>query len=94
MARVKLDGKDLGVLWTPPFQVDITTAARAGENVPEITVANLWPNRLMGDQSLPPEQRVTWTTWDPFKKDMPSLESGLLGPVRASVSAGTDEVRP
>ncbi len=47
----------------------------------EIAVANLWPNRLIGDQSLPPEKRLTWTTWNPFKKDSPLLESGLLGPV-------------
>jgi hypothetical protein len=30
---------------------------------------------------LPAEKRFTWTTWNPFKKDAPLLESGLLGPV-------------
>ena len=82
MAQVTLNGKNLGVLWKTPYQVEITDAARSGVNTLEITVANLWPNRLIGDQSLPPEQRVAWTTWNPFKKDTPSLESGLLGPVR------------
>jgi hypothetical protein len=81
MAQVTLNGKDLGVLWKAPFQVDITDAAKPGVNTLEITVANLWPNRLIGDQSLPPEKRVAWTTWNPFKKDTPLLESGLLGPV-------------
>lgn len=82
MAQVKLNGKDLGVLWKAPFQVEITNAVKPGENTLEITVANLWPNRLIGDQSLPPEERTTWTTWNPYTKDSPLLESGLLGPVR------------
>jgi hypothetical protein len=81
MAQVKLNGQDLGVLWMAPFQVEITRAVRPGTNTLEVTVANLWPNRLIGDQSLPPEQRVTWTTWSPFPKDAPLLPSGLLGPV-------------
>jgi hypothetical protein len=86
MAQVKVNGKDLGVLWISPFQVDITPAVKPGVNTLEITVANLWPNRLIGDQSLPPEQRVTWTTWSPFQKDAPLLASGLLGPVRCRVT--------
>ena len=85
MARVALNGKDLGVLWKTPFQVDITSATGPGANTLEITVANLWPNRLIGDQSLPPEKRIAWTTWSPFKKDSPLLESGLLGPVRCEI---------
>ncbi len=81
MAQVKLNGKDLGILWKAPFQVEITDAVKPGENVLEVTVANLWPNRLIGDQTLPPEERITWTTWSPYTKDSPLLESGLLGPV-------------
>ena len=81
MARVRLNGKDLGVVWTPPMQVDATDALREGENELEIEVANLWPNRLIGDQALPEEKRISWTTWNPYKKDSPLLPSGLLGPV-------------
>ena len=82
MAQVKLNGKDLGVVWTDPYRVDITAAVKPGENALEITVANLWSNRLIGDQSLPAERRFTFTTWSPYTKDSPLLESGLLGPVR------------
>jgi hypothetical protein len=81
MARVKLNGQDLGILWKPPFRADVTEATRSGDNAIEITVANLWPNRLIGDQSLPEGKRVASTTWNPFQKDTPLLESGLLGPV-------------
>ena len=30
MARVKLNGKDLGILWKPPYRVDVTDALKAG----------------------------------------------------------------
>ena len=71
LARVRLNGQDLGVVWCAPWRVDITGAVKARDNQLEIAVANLWPNRLIGDQSLPPEKRLTSTTWNPFKKDSP-----------------------
>jgi len=82
MAAVKLNGKDLGVAWCPPWRVAVPQEIlTAKNNHLEITVANLWPNRLIGDLNLPPEQRLAWTTINPFKKDSPLLPSGLRGPV-------------
>jgi hypothetical protein len=81
MARVKVNGKDVGTVWKPPFRVDVTAALRPGENQLEVAVANLWPNRLIGDAGLPKEQRIAWTTWNPFTKDTELVASGLLGPV-------------
>jgi len=42
---------------------------------------NLWPNRMIGDKTRSQTERVTWSTWDPFRADSPLIESGLLGPV-------------
>ncbi|MGA2555723.1 MAG: glycosylhydrolase-like jelly roll fold domain-containing protein, partial [Verrucomicrobiota bacterium] len=81
MAQVKLNGHDLGILWKPPFRADVTGALRPGANTLEIRVANLWPNRMIGDAALPEAQRFTWSSWEPFTKDTPLLKSGLLGPV-------------
>jgi hypothetical protein len=81
VARVRLNGRDLGIVWRTPYRLDATKALRRGENALEIEVANLWPNRLIGDQALPPQQRVAWTTRNPFKRDSPLLPSGLIGPV-------------
>jgi hypothetical protein len=81
LARVKLNGRDLGVVWCAPWRVDTGDALKAGSNELEIEVANLWPNRLIGDLSLPADKRLTWTTRNPFKKNSPLLSSGLLGPV-------------
>jgi hypothetical protein len=88
MARVRLNGKYVGTVWKSPFRAEITGALRPGENQLEIEVANLWPNRLIGDAGLPEAQRVAWTTWNPFKKDTPLLESGLLGTVTVMAVRG------
>jgi hypothetical protein len=55
IAQVRLNGKDLGLLWKPPFRVDISSAARRGDNKLEVLVTNQWVNRLIGDEQLPPE---------------------------------------
>lgn len=55
ISEVKLNGKPIGNVWKPPYRLDITSAVRPGENDLEIQVVNLWPNRLIGDEQLPPE---------------------------------------
>jgi hypothetical protein len=55
IAEAKLNGRDLGILWKPPFRVDITEALQAGANELTVNVVNLWPNRLIGDDMLPPD---------------------------------------
>ena len=81
MARVRLNGQDLGVVWCAPWQVDVTEVLQEKDNRLEIDVANRWPNRLIGDQALPPKKRIGWTTFQPYKANSHLLPSGLLGPV-------------
>ncbi len=53
IARVILNGKDLGVLWKAPHTIDITSVLKAGKNNLKIEVTNQWTNRLIGDENFP-----------------------------------------
>lgn len=88
-AQVRLNGKDLGPLWTKPFRIEITDAVKPSGNVLEIDVANLWPNRIIGDSRLPPDQRYTHTNIV-YTEDTPLWKSGLLGPVRLELIEDND----
>jgi len=82
VAAVRLNGRDLGVLWTKPFQVDVSDALKAGANTLEIDVVNLWPNRLTGDTFLEKDKRFTRTDMNKYTQSSQLLPSGLLGPVQ------------
>jgi len=101
MARVKLNGRDLGVVWCAPWRVDITEVVQAEGNILEIDIANRWPNRLLGDQQAP-DKDVRTVQWESsflegkeFKTGRYTfttgrgpgqlMPSGLLGPVRILV---------
>ncbi len=64
MARVRLNGKDLGVVWTTPWRRKITGVVRETANILEVEVANRWPNRLIGDLSAPDAETrtVRWSS--------------------------------
>ena len=53
LAQVRLNGTELGVVWTAPWRVDITSAVRTKGNELEIKVTNVWANRLIGDEQQP-----------------------------------------
>ena len=82
LAEVRLNGHRLGILWAMPFRVEVTDAIKPVGNELEIEVVNFWPNRIIGDQFLPPDKRFTRTNIRKLTKDTPLVESGLLGPVR------------
>ncbi len=55
VAALRLNGRDLGVVWCDPWRVEITDAVKPKGNRLEIRVANLWPNRLIGDEREAPD---------------------------------------
>lgn len=65
MARIYINGKEAGTLWTNPWQLDITDFVQPVNNDLEIEVINLWPNRLIGDEQLPDDgiQKGQWPEW-------------------------------
>ena len=85
LAEVYVNGRSCGIVWTPPFRLRVTSALRSGENQLRIEVVNFWPNRLIGDAALPPEQRRTRTNVRKFTPQTPLMRSGLFGPVQLLV---------
>jgi hypothetical protein len=63
IAEVRLNGRNLGILWKPPFRVDVTDALKPGANDLEVRVTTLWPNRMIGDAALPDD--VPWNRQRP-----------------------------
>ncbi len=48
-ASIKINGREVGTVWCEPWEIKIPKAILKGtNNVFEITVANLWVNRLIG----------------------------------------------
>jgi hypothetical protein len=62
--------------------MELHGAVKAKGNNLEIKVVNLWPNRLIGDEGLPKEARLTETNIHKFNSSTPLLPSGLIGPVK------------
>jgi Beta-galactosidase/beta-glucuronidase len=85
MAKMKVNGKYAGGVWTTPYRLNVTDILRKGENTIEIEVANNWMNRLIGDLKLPEEERQTWVNVNPWKADSQLQSSGLLGPVEIQI---------
>jgi hypothetical protein len=53
MAEVRVNGKELGIVWKTPYRVDVTAVLKPGENVLDVKVVNLWVNRQIGDEQMP-----------------------------------------
>ena len=85
LARVEVNGRDLGDLWCEPYRLDVTGAVKSGKNTLKVSVTDTWFNRLVFDAGQPEEMRRTWTIAGP-SKDKPLRDSGLLGPVKVVLS--------
>lgn len=92
VAEVWLNGKSLGITWAKPFQFDVTDIIKPGDNLLDIEVANVWSNRITGDQ-LTDGKNYTFTNVEitdihglnkinvPWA-EVPLIKSGLFGPVQ------------
>jgi len=83
VGEVSMDGHYLGTVWTFPFRVKVpATLLSKGSHRLEVKVTNVWNNRLVGDQFLPEDKRITRTNMQgQHKKSSPLVPSGLVGPV-------------
>jgi hypothetical protein len=85
IASVRVNGAEAGTVWRKPFLVRVDRQLHAGDNVVEIRVTNLWPNRIIGDLQPSAGVQFTHTNIRAYTKDSPLLPSGLLTPVLLQV---------
>jgi len=84
-AQIYVNGELAGVVWRPPFRLDVTRYLRDGENSLRMVVGNTAINSLAG-QSLP-DYRLLWQRYGKLftpqgMENIRPLPSGILGPVR------------
>ncbi|MFP4505387.1 MAG: glycosyl hydrolase [Cyclobacteriaceae bacterium] len=87
VAKVWLNGRDVGILWSKPYQLDLTEALQNGTNVLKIEVANTWSNRITGDAITGEKYTFTNIPRGPEIGDgpwaeVPLIASGLIGKVK------------
>ena len=71
LAEVTVNGRGYPVLWKPPFVLDVAESVKSagkGRTTISVKVANLWANRLIGDEFLPGDVRRS----GPYAKSIPS----------------------
>lgn len=91
VATLKVNGNDAGILWKPPYRVDIAPFLKGGTNELEISVTNLWNNRIVGD--LQPDADGVFTRTNlkqKFSAKSPLIPSGLIGPVTLRAPVDVD----
>jgi hypothetical protein len=88
IAEVSVNGKLVGLVWAPPYRLNVTADLKLGANELEIKVTNEWTNRIVGDRLGPPEKRVLPPAGPAprgggvFFGPREPVESGLLGSVK------------
>jgi hypothetical protein len=90
LAVLRINGREVGRGFQPPFRFDATAHLKAGRNLVEIDVANCWRNRLIGDYGRPENERVSFVVpllrkdkeWLPGGPGVEPDPAGLFGPVR------------
>lgn len=94
-ARVRVNGREVGTVWTPPFVCRIGRFLQKGRNKLEVDVTNLAANRIRDMD----RRQVRWKyfydinlvniNYKPFDaSEWPLRDSGLLGPVRLIAMKG------
>ncbi len=90
ICTVRVNGQPAGTIWALPYRLDLTGNLKNGKNALELEVANLWPNRIIGDAQPSNLHSYTKTNIRTYTSDSPLFLSGLIGPVSIeTIHAGT-----
>ena len=74
---------EVGTLWTTPYSISISRAAKPGTNILEVDVTNSWTNQLLWQYMKNEEIRETWELVNVLGKrpDAALMPSGISGKV-------------
>ena len=81
VAAVRVNGRDCGVVWTAPYETDITEALADGRNTIELDVSNTWANALLGAEQEKAPFGGIWTNAPYRRASKELLPAGLCGPL-------------
>ena len=82
MAKVYINGKYAGGVWTAPYRLDVTDFVKNGRNDVKVEVVNTWVNRIVGDMNLPESERDTYLFVNHLNAKTPLPPSGIIGKVK------------
>ena len=82
MAKVYINGKYAGGVWTAPYRLDVTDFVKNGNNDVKVEVVNTWVNRIVGDMNLPESERETYLFVNHLNSKTPLPPSGIIGKVK------------
>ena len=82
MAKVYINGKYAGGVWTAPYRLDVTDFVKNGNNDVKVEVVNTWVNRIVGDMNLPESERETYLFVNNLNAKTPLPPSGIIGKVK------------
>ncbi|QNA42662.1 glycosyl hydrolase [Lacibacter sediminis] len=81
IARVFVNGKEVSTVWCSPWEADLTSYIKNGENEIEIQVVNSLTNRMVGDASLPQSERLTFAYPEIANPQTSLVPSGIMDKV-------------
>lgn len=82
MAKVYINGKYAGGVWTAPYRLDVTDFVKDGRNDVKVEVVNTWVNCIVGDMNLPESERETYLFVNHLNAKTPLPPSGIIGKVK------------
>ena len=81
IAHVWVNDIDCGIVWTAPYEIEVTKALKKGKNTLRIEVVNTWANALRGADSGKAPYDGIWTNAKYRMKGDALLPAGLVGPI-------------
>ena len=88
-AQVFVNGSLAGVIWHPPYRIDVTSLLHTGQNALTVVVGNTQINALAGQPET--DYRLLWDRYGKLfepqgLQNLHPVPSGLLGPVTLVLS--------